>query len=168
MFWALALLVHLGAVPSIFRHFSAGFVQGEYAAPALRALVLTLSAAFFVLKILDVPALRFRGGPRSVFCAGLIVALLHLGILERSPASQNTLMPVRAGVVLFAAGASSWAFSSEAQASGGLRQRVRGTLQVLRVQTRRACFDWIHHASSRRASVWVFLNVHGLRAPPGD
>ncbi|MCC7293749.1 MAG: hypothetical protein IT449_16955 [Phycisphaerales bacterium] len=166
MFWASALLVHLCAVPSILRHFSIAFVEGEYAAPALRALLLILSAAFFVLKILDLPALRFRGGPRSLFCAGLIVALLHLGILERSQESQNPLLPVRAGVVLFATGASGWALSAERRPSGELRDRVRGILQVLRLQTRRACFDWIHHAVSRRASAWVFLNVHGLRAPP--
>lgn len=55
-----------------------------------RALVLTLTQLFFVLKLLDPPWLRFRASRRT--CIGLVAAvvLLHGGVLQQTASDPFT------------------------------------------------------------------------------
>jgi hypothetical protein len=50
----------------------------------LRTLGLSLTQAFFVLKLLDSPLLRLSQDRRALLAFGLAIVLLHGGVIERS------------------------------------------------------------------------------------
>jgi len=49
----------------------------------VRLVALTGSLGFFVLKIVDVPWLRLRPGKHSWIAATIIIALMHVGAVQR-------------------------------------------------------------------------------------
>jgi hypothetical protein len=51
---------------------------------AVRFLVLAVSSVFFLLKIVDVPWLRFRSDFRATVSWLIMISLLHLGVINRA------------------------------------------------------------------------------------
>jgi hypothetical protein len=92
------LLAHARAVAAAWWSLAAG--DGGF--DPVRPLVLTLAAAFFVLKLLDAPWLRFRTDRRSVATLVLVVVVLHVQTLGLT--ADNGLIPqavAAASAVLF-------------------------------------------------------------------
>ncbi|NOT00117.1 MAG: hypothetical protein HOP29_05775 [Phycisphaerales bacterium] len=56
-------------------------------------MLLAITCAFFVLKVADVAALRFRCTRRSLVAAVLVVALLHVGVIDRMGDGTSDLPP---------------------------------------------------------------------------
>ena len=75
------LLVHARPVTAI--------LGADEAFSPLRVLFLSLSSLFFVLKIVDVPWLRFRTDFRAAVTWLLILGILHLGALNRTIDQEN-------------------------------------------------------------------------------
>ena len=100
LFWFCLLLLHVPAVPSVWEEVAAGGDAAPFWA-VLRLAGLCASAVFFVLKVIDLPWLRLKPGPRAAVTAVLIVALLHVGVIERTIRGETELSPARAGLVLF-------------------------------------------------------------------
>lgn len=73
--WLLLLVAH---VPAGFSAWGLRDAAGDV--QPLKALLITLSLAFFVLKVLDVRILRIRPEPRAVLALLVGVALLHAGV----------------------------------------------------------------------------------------
>jgi hypothetical protein len=83
IFWIGMLLLHLPAMPSLWAMVLTS--QGTSLITALVRLVgLLASAAFFILKTIDVPWLRLRAGPRSAITGVLVIALAHVGVVDRA------------------------------------------------------------------------------------
>ncbi len=68
----------------------------------MRLVALVLSAAFFVLKIIDVECLRLNGDWRSVVCIVVLVGLMHVGVIDRALGSDLTSDNAHIGFVVFA------------------------------------------------------------------
>jgi hypothetical protein len=142
-----------------------GFVGGEVAGPdrILRLLMLLASAGFFGLKIIDVSWLRVKPGWRSTVVSLLVVALLHLGVLERSTGA-DLISPLPASQMVMLAGG---------VAAAEVLRRVMRLIQAIpcaarvgqpqpslnRLQV--ACLDLL-----RPPPWWVDLRRRIPRAPP--
>jgi hypothetical protein len=100
LFWVGILAIHLGAIPSLITKFLLGD-GGTLADAAFRGVGLLLTAAFCGLKVADVRWLRLRPGWRSTVAASLIVALLHVNVIERAQGGEAALAPGQLGVFLF-------------------------------------------------------------------
>lgn len=98
-FWAALLVMHAAGLVTVVAEWSSGAIEAT--AGGLRAAAMGAAIVFFVLKIVDVPALRLNPGWRSVVASALAVALLHMGVLERAWQGRWAAMPAQAGVVLF-------------------------------------------------------------------
>ena len=81
LLWVAMLLVHARPV--------AALLIADEAFSLLSTLLLALSSLFFVLKIVDVPWLRFRTDFRASVTWLLIVGILHLGVLNRTIDPKN-------------------------------------------------------------------------------
>lgn len=81
LLWVAMLLVHARPV--------AGLFIADQAFSPFSAIFLSLSSLFFVLKIVDVPWLRFRTDFRAAVTWMLILSILHLGALNRTLNPQN-------------------------------------------------------------------------------
>lgn len=92
LLWICMLLIHARPVATL-------FLADEGFSP-LRALFLGLSSAFFVLKIVDVPWLRFRTDLRATVTWLLILGIMHLGALSRTMESANACSGNGVAVVL--------------------------------------------------------------------
>lgn len=79
LFWAGMLGLHL---PGIWGAVRCVADTGDPIA-ILRAAAMTTAALFFSLKCADVPALRMRGGWRTLVVFVLIIILLHTGVIVR-------------------------------------------------------------------------------------
>lgn len=73
--WLLLLVAHVPAGLSAW-----GLRNADGDIQPLKALLITLSLALFLLKVLDVRALRIRPEPRTVLALLVGVALLHAGV----------------------------------------------------------------------------------------
>jgi len=162
--WLLMLAVHVGAITeswlAVFRAGSLGAGSGAL----LRALALSGLAGFFVLKIVDVSWLRLTGGWRSKVAAGIVVALLHVSVVERATGIETDLSPAHVGVVLFAAGAiDSRRLLRLTAALRRLFVRV-----FLRIVPQHAIEQFAHGADheQRPLLACAHLNALPLRAPP--
>lgn len=101
LFWFALLLMHGAAVPSLLQILRQG---GEFATVlpvGARVAAMTFSAAFFALKVLDVRWLRLCPGWRSVVAAIVVVALLHVGVIDRAIGGEFSLDPAHLGLVFF-------------------------------------------------------------------
>lgn len=165
LFWVILLAAHLLAVPSIVDGLAGVRASRELAAPLLRAVWLAASAAFFLLKIADVPWLRFTPGRKSVLSAALAIALFHAVVIERSDADSGGAVP-RAGLVVLV-GSLPWWFRAARNAVRRFLDGWRSRLTAMRKAVddfRRAEFvDGI----TLQAPVSLLLpHSRALRAPP--
>lgn len=97
LLWVAMLLVHARPV--------AGLFIADRAFSPLSAFFLSLSSLFFVLKIVDVPWLRFRADFRAAVTWMLILSILHLGALNRTINQQNIDSASGIGVVFISCAA---------------------------------------------------------------
>ncbi|MEK6675493.1 MAG: hypothetical protein AABZ47_07545 [Planctomycetota bacterium] len=82
VFWAALLILHLAALPASWSSFGIAWSAKDWGTPAIRTAGLLLTAAFFILKVLDVAWLRLMPGWRSGVAAVTVVALIHVNVLE--------------------------------------------------------------------------------------
>lgn len=165
VFWFCLLLLHVPAVPSVWEEVAAGGDAAPFWA-VLRLAGLCASAVFFVLKVIDLPWLRLKPGPRAAVTAVLIVALLHVGVVERTIQAETELSPARAGLVLFAG--TVWPVE-------GLKRGLKLVPRVVAL-ARSACTDrqlrghvycrQLWESVLQPAARFVIPSYRGPRAPP--
>lgn len=106
IFWAAILLVHLRAMVGVVGAAGGGDALGLVA----RMLGLGVTAGFCGLKLFDASFLRLLPGWRPAVASWVAVALLHVGVLERSQAfdlnDSATQVCVALGAVGLASGTS--------------------------------------------------------------
>jgi len=165
LFWLSLLLLHGAAIPTLWEEFAGGASIAARLALFVRVTGLALSAAFFILKIVDVPWLRMRGGGRGVVTAVVIVALLHVGVLDRAVADTDFAAdPSHLGLILFIG--TIWQLDT-------IRRLIRTFMRLLvpiRLQRRH------HRVASCGQRIWAILHAPvdlyltpfyaGPRAPP--
>lgn len=78
--WALVLLLHAPITVSVF---AAALRLEEGRASWSSLLILAISNAFFIVEILFAYSLRLLRDRRAVFVFFLVIALLHVGVIER-------------------------------------------------------------------------------------
>ncbi len=78
--WLALVVLHL---PGIWAA-ALAFLRGGDLVALFRCAAMAAAAVFFVLKIVDLPVLRFRPGWRSPVSLILIVLLMHVGVIERA------------------------------------------------------------------------------------
>jgi hypothetical protein len=93
------LLLHGAAVPSLWAAVQNGGDAGTLLPLGVRIAAMAVSAAFFALKIFDVRCLRLNAGWRTFVAAVLVVAVLHVGVVDRALNGDFNLDPVNLGVV---------------------------------------------------------------------
>ena len=93
LFWLVMLLFHFGAIRAAWSALFGDSTQADWAIGGLRLFVLVASAAFFTLKMADVACLRLRPGWRSLIASLVVVALLHVNVLDRAAASDSPYAP---------------------------------------------------------------------------
>lgn len=159
-FWVGMLAVHLVPILTL-----SGLLGGEAGSPdrILRLLMLLASAGFFGLKIIDVSWLRVNPGWRSTVVSLLVVALLHLGVLERST-GVDLINPLPASQMVMLAGG---------VAAAEVLRRVMRLVQSA-PRTERACHPQVYLRPLQVACFdllrpppwWVALRSRIPRAPP--
>lgn len=87
LFWIGMVLLHSVGLYLAWGRF------GDNGSASIEVIGLSLSLAFFVLKVVDVRFLRLNPGWRSFVAASVIVALLHVNVLNRI-ADNGALAPV--------------------------------------------------------------------------
>ncbi len=102
LMWVAMLVFHALAIPSLVSSFSSATVFAEFIGPVMRLVALVLSAAFFILKIVDVECLRLNGDWRSIVCIVVLVALVHVGVIDRALGSDLASDNAHIGFVIFA------------------------------------------------------------------
>ena len=101
LFWLSMFLLHAAALPALWSA-SGGEAEFTVRLSLLSRLVgLTVSAGFFALKIIDVSWLRLKPGWRSGVAAVVIIALLHVGVVDRAISGDFQYDFVHLGVVFF-------------------------------------------------------------------
>lgn len=93
LFWLVMLLFHVGAIRSAWTALTDPSVTPDWALGGIRLTVLIASAAFFALKIADVAALRLKSGWRPLVASIVVVALLHINVLDRAVESDSPYSP---------------------------------------------------------------------------
>ena len=86
--WLLIAIAHLPGLVHAGRDFFAGGLGVEHLGGCVG---LSLSVAFFALKVLDVSCLRFRTGWRAKVALVMVVALLHVDLIR--PSSDPSIVP---------------------------------------------------------------------------
>lgn len=165
LFWAVLLAAHLLAVPSIVDGLAGVRASRELAAPLLRAVWLAASAAFFLLKIADVPWLRFTPGRKSVLSAALAIALFHAVVIERSDADTGGAVP-RTGLVVLV-GSLPWWFRAARNAVRRFLDGWRSRLTALRKAVddlRRG--EFVARVALQAPVCLLLPHSRALRAPP--
>lgn len=98
-FWALMLVIHFGALRAVDAVLSgAGAATDEQS--ALQIIALVSAAWFCLLKTFDVPWLRGNPGWRPKVASAVIVALLHVSVIERAASRDSAFSPAHLGVFL--------------------------------------------------------------------
>lgn len=100
-FWLSLFLLHGAALPSIGSALATPAGVADRLGLAVRLIALTASGLFFLLKVADLRWLRLRPGWRSAVAAVVVVALLHVGVVDRAIAGDVAIDPTQVGVVLF-------------------------------------------------------------------
>jgi len=100
-FWLFILVFHVGAIRSAWFVLAGMSSDADWLSSGFRFLALIGSAVFFALKIADVSWLRLRPGWRSTVSSLVIVALLHVSVVNRAVEGELSYSPVHLGVVFF-------------------------------------------------------------------
>lgn len=157
LFWLVMATAHLRALLGEWR---AMFVEGVGLEALGGSIILTVSMAFFLLKLLDVPALRFHVDRRSCIAFCMIVALLHLDVIR--PTNDPTLVPECTTLV-----AATWLISLTPAVRRRLPSRLFRTTSLTRhlpSLTRTAETVW---QDAIRPHCWhLTYRIFLLRAPP--
>jgi hypothetical protein len=95
------LVFHVGAIRSAWFALDGLSGDAEWLSSGFRFLILIGSAVFFALKIADVSWLRLKPGWRSAISSLVIVALLHVSVVDRAVEGELSYSPVHLGVVFF-------------------------------------------------------------------
>ncbi|MEK7732140.1 MAG: hypothetical protein AAB363_09830, partial [Planctomycetota bacterium] len=93
------LVFHVGAIRSAWFALDGLSDDAEWLSSGFRFLALIGSAVFFALKIADVSWLRLKPGWRSAISSLVIVALLHVSVVDRAVEGELSYSPVHLGVV---------------------------------------------------------------------
>jgi hypothetical protein len=101
-FWALMVAVHAGAFPAAWAAVLAPEAPVARFAPVFRMIGLGLAAIICGLKTMDVPWLRLKPGWRSAISTTLVIALLHVSVIERVESGEIAFTPAHLGVFLVA------------------------------------------------------------------
>ena len=166
--WALMLVLHGLAIPGLISTINNAHNLVDLLGPMIRLAGLSTSAAFFVLKIIDLPCLRLNTDWRSIVCVIVIIGLMHVGVIERALNGDLSTEGAHIGFVVFAGivrwrAAVRWALS-----------HVLGLLLPIRLLRRRAAqfaFN-IHLPLTRvdeviaRMYQTILPSYSGPRAPP--
>lgn len=102
-FWLFMLVLHIGAIRSTWSVLDGLSGDAEKLFSGFRFFALLGSAIFFVLKIADVTWLRLKPGWRSTVSSLLIVALIHVNVVERAAAGEPVSPPPPLSAILFVA-----------------------------------------------------------------
>lgn len=101
VFWASLMLVHFSALRVVDLLVS-GVGPETKEQSALQAIALVAAAWFCLLKTIDIPWLRGNPGWRPKIAATIIVALLHVSVIERATGQDSAFSPAHLGVFLIA------------------------------------------------------------------
>ena len=101
-FWLFMLFTHIGAVRSACTSLAQPSSDLDWGVSLGRVLLLAASTVFFLLKIVDVQCLRLKPGWHSWVAFTLVVALLHINVIQRASGRQLAVSPAgtAAAVVL--------------------------------------------------------------------
>jgi hypothetical protein len=94
--------MHGIAIPGLIATTRGAHGLPELLGPMIRLAGLSASAAFFVLKIIDVPFLRLNSDWRSIVCIVLIIGLMHVGVIDRALGGDLTTDGAHIGFVVVA------------------------------------------------------------------
>lgn len=100
VFWVFILVLHVGAIRSTWFILDGMSGNADRLSSGFRFLALIGSAIFFALKIADVSWLRLRPGWRSFISSLVIVALLHVNVVDRATKGELSYSPTQLGIVL--------------------------------------------------------------------
>ena len=165
-FWLFMLVFHVWAIRSAWFALDGLPGDAEWLSSGFRFLVLIGSAVFFALKIADVSWLRLKPGWRSAISSLVIVALLHVSVVDRAVEGELSYSPVHLGVVLFVGSLVEF---------DGLRRamlRVRGLIahRLVALPSPAASYAHSHrrtYLNTLRPPRWlVSTGVLAPRAPP--
>jgi len=142
-----------------------GLAGGETGGPdrVVRLVMLLASAGFFALKVIDVSWLRVKPGWQSTVVSLLVIALLHVGVLERSTGVNVVDVLPASQLVMLAGGAAA------AEVLRRVIRRIQAAPWAPRVcqpqpyisHLQITCFDLL-----RPPPWWVDLRSRIPRAPP--
>ncbi len=96
------LVLHGLAIPELISTTASARNFAELLGPMIRLAGLSASAAFFVLKIIDVPCLRMSTDWRSIVCIILIIGLMHVGVIDRALGGELSTDGAHIGFVILA------------------------------------------------------------------
>jgi hypothetical protein len=165
-FWVFILVLHVGAIRSTWFVLDGMSDNAEWLSSWFRFLALIGSAVFFALKIADVSWLRLRPGWRSFISSLVIIALLHVNVLDRATKGELSYSPTHLGIVLCVGTLVEF---------DGLRRamlRVRGFIahRLVVLSSPAASYAYFHrltYLNTLRPPRWlVSTGVLAPRAPP--
>jgi len=165
-FWLFMLVFHVGAIRSAWCALDGLSGDAEWLSTGSRFLALIGSAVFFALKIADVSWLRLKPGWRSAVSSLVIVALLHVNVVDRAVEGELSYSPVHLGVVLFVGTLVEFDVLRRAV------QRIRGFIahRVVGVQPSLSSCTYFHrrtYIDTLRPPRWLIsTGVLAPRAPP--
>lgn len=93
IFWAVMLFAHLGGIRSAWVSLFDSAASPDWAMGGLRLVVLAASAVFFALKIADLPVLRLKPGWRPFVASCVVVALMHVNVIEHAANGDSPYSP---------------------------------------------------------------------------
>lgn len=158
------MLIHVGAlrVVDLLVSGAGPEVQGH---SALQTGALVAAAWFCLLKTLDIPWLRGNPGWRPKIAATIILALLHLSVIERATGRESAFTPAHLGVFLIGA-----TVAKRRVVAAWLRRvsrRVGSTCQrPARSMPKPEPFGLAAAAAFEPLRLYLRAGPLGLRAPP--
>ena len=155
--WLLMAIAHLPGLVHAWRALLAGGLNAEHLGGCVW---LTISVAFFALKVLDVSWLRFCTGRRSKVALVLVVALLHVDLTR--PGSDPSIVPDCTAVLATALAIG----TLPAVRRGWERVFVHAEAALRRRLPAMSSHDTIWLCQSRPHCWVAVLHLFHLRAPP--
>ena len=131
MFWALMLVLHLGAIRAAWSGLAGDPATADWAMGGLRLVILLASATLFALKMADVAWLRLRPGWRPLIASVVVVALLHVNVLHRAVERDATYAPAPVAAITLIG-----AFVESSTMRRGVFRLARAAIGELRSQRR--------------------------------
>ena len=157
LLWLVMGLLHLPALWGAGQALLAGGFDLER---VIGCVVLVVTTAFFALKVIDVPCLRFRVDRHSLVVLLAVAALLHLDVVR--PADNPTLIPECTTLV-----ATTWLVGGVLSVRRRLCEFLSRAEASLKCQSSKAPTADTVWTDAFRPHCWILaLRLFGLRAPP--